>query len=421
MDTTSFDFNPFLEDSSAFRVIFQSANEGILVSDKSGKILMTNPVGERMFGYEASELTGMRIEELVPAKYRSIHTHYRHVYHQAPKSRKMGAGRDLIGQKKDGTIFPLEASLSTVALNGEMYVVAFIVDISERKNIEDALSRSEEQLVTYAAELEQRVKQRTEDLDRTILQLEKEVSDRKRAERQAVLALEKEQSLNELKSRFVSMASHEFRTPLSTILSSVSLIEKYRERGDLDKIDKHIDRVKGSVKNLVSILDDFLSLSRLEEGKVNLDKCDVDLAVVVSDFLEEISPLRKPGQHFVFPKGNPVPTYTDPRLFKNILTNLTSNAIKYSPENSPIHISLAAVQGTVTLQISDRGMGIPEEDQQHLFERFFRAKNAINIQGTGLGLNIVKRYVDLLDGKITFESKPSQGTIFTVTIPQNPS
>lgn len=407
----------FKDDQSAFSVVFRSSNEGILVADQGGLIVIANPVSERMFGYEPDELVGQKIEALVPQKYKSIHSHYRKSYHQNPEARSMGAGRDLSGQRKDGTVFPLEASLSNIEVGGEYFAVAFIVDISKRKEIEEALVKSEEQLVTYAAELEQRVQRRTEDLDKSILLLEREILERKRAESEAKQALEKEQHLNELKTRFVSMASHEFRTPLSTILSSASLIEKYRDRNELDKIDKHIDRVKGSVKNLVSILDDFLSLGRLEEGRVEYELSEFEVVSLFKEFLEDIEIIKKPGQKFEAHHPASMLIRTDPKFLRNIWMNLTSNAIKYSPEGGLIQITLIHEDGHFITKISDQGIGIPIKDQKHMFERFFRAQNVTNIQGTGLGLNIVKRYVDLLKGQITFESIPDKGTEFMVKLP----
>jgi signal transduction histidine kinase len=330
----------------------------------------------------------------------------------------MGHGRDLVGLRKDNTIFPVEASLSTVQLYGEEHTVAYIIDITPRKEMEDALKRSEEQLVAYATELEKRVKARTEQLLSANKELEEEMTVRKQAETEAKKALERERELNELKSRFVSMASHEFRTPLSTIKSSASLIEKYKNSDLADKRERHVLKIKNSIDHLNDILDDFLSLARLEEGKISTTFIPVNLKSILEDISEELNTILKPGQKISIETKLTEPVISDAKIIKNILINLLSNATKYSPDNSEIVIGAHHTDKNLELRVKDAGMGIPKEDQSHLFERFFRAHNALNIQGTGLGLHIVQKYVDLLGGIITFESIENEGTTFIVTIPK---
>lgn len=416
----------FESEEGPFREIFQSSNEGIIVVDQKGIIQMSNPVGENMFGYEYGELKGESIDLLVPDQMREHHKVYRQIYNADPQPRTMGTGRDLRGRRKDGSEFPIEVSLSNVELHGLLFIVAFIIDISRRKNAEDALKKSEEQLITYATELEQRVQKRTMDLNRSVQKLEeinellkKEVEDRIRAENEVKIALAKERDLNELKSRFVSMASHEFRTPLSSILSSVNLIQRYIEHGKPDQTGKHIARIKGSVKNLTDILNDFLSLGKLEEGKVNIDLETVELKEFIESYASEMEGILKNGQYFDIKIEKNLSLSTDTRILKNILTNLISNASKYSPEDFKVEISGYQQNGNLEISIRDFGMGIPEDEQKHLFERFFRAKNAINIQGTGLGLNIVKKYVELLGGEIRFKSVLGEGTVFSLHFPLN--
>lgn len=411
--------------NDTFREIFQSSAEGIIMVDKDGKILMANPVSERIFGYNAGELMNLQMENLLPQRFRHKHTDYRRQFNEHPQPRRMGVGRDLMAARKDGTEFPVEVSLSHKVINDNFVVIAFIIDITERKKAEEALKRSEEQLIIYAAELEKKVKARTEALDKTIRQLEKvnldlqeQIAVRKKAEEEARKSLEKERELNELKSKFVSIASHEFRTPLSTILSSSSLIKQYLEKGDVGKAEKHTNRIKSSVNHLTSILNDFLSLGKLEEGKIEIIKESVQLAKFFSEIQEDMRLLMKPGQSFVFNTEGPEQTIdSDPRVLRNIFLNLISNAIKYSGEGKKVYITVAFSDSNVIIRIKDEGIGIPEGETKHIFDRFFRASNATNIQGTGLGLNIVKRYVDLLDGDITFSSEPDKGSSFIVTLP----
>jgi signal transduction histidine kinase/DNA-binding response OmpR family regulator len=231
-------------------------------------------------------------------------------------------------------------------------------------------------------------------------------------------ALEKERELNELKSRFVSMASHEFRTPLSTILSSASLLARYPQISENERIQRHVNRIKSSVNQLNDILEDFLSLSRLEEGAVETKPQPFQPRELVENLLDELRMHTKPDQSIRFDyQGRDEEAVTDPRLLRNILTNLLSNAIKYSPEGSEVVFRGRHTAEALYFEVADRGIGIPEGELDYLFTRFFRASNATNIQGTGLGLNIVKRYIDLLQGTIDYRTALDEGTVFYLHIP----
>lgn len=251
-----------------------------------------------------------------------------------------------------------------------------------------------------------------------ILLVIQNVTEIRKAEQEMKQSLEKERSLNEMKSRFVSIASHEFRTPLSTILSSIALVERYHQTGDAEKSRKHIDRIRTSVKNLTEILNDFLSLEKLEAGKVETHPEPFNLVRFAQELREEMQALAKPGQEIRHVhRGEQEVVCSDKQLLRPICINLLNNAIKYSPENSLIEFSTDTNAG-IRLEVRDQGMGIPTEDQQHLFDRFFRAGNVTAIQGTGLGLNIVRRYVRLLGGDIRFTSEVQKGTTFTITLPE---
>jgi PAS domain S-box-containing protein len=383
--------------NDAFQEVFQSMSEGIIMVDETGKISVANIVAEKLFGYKRDELKGVMLENLLPERYRGRHLKFRKDFNAQPEPRRMGIGRDLTALRKDGSEFPVEISLSFTHVKGKLFVMAFISDISLRKQAEDAVKRSEEQLLVYAAELEQKVEARTEELRKS---------------------LEKERELNELKSKFVSIASHEFRTPLSTLLNAASLIQQYKDKGDLEKVDRHIQRIKSSVHNLTQILNDFLSLGKLEEGKVDINKESINLEDFMSEISEEMRSFFKEGQQLEIRCDNSAEEiHSDQRILRNILFNLITNASKYSEPQKKIFLTCSGDKKTLTLSVRDEGIGIPKEDHKHLFDRFFRASNAGNIQGTGLGLNIVKRYVDLLNGTITFTSEYEKGSTFTVTIP----
>ncbi len=414
-----------LASRDTFREIFQTSAEGIIMIDMTGKILLANPISEKMFGFDPETMVGHTIEDLLPVRYRGKHLDFREQFNEHPEPRRMGIGRDLKALRLDGTEFPVEISLSFTNINNQVLSIAFITDISLRKIAEDAIKRSEEQLIEYAAELEKKVKSRTEALNLSVQKLEilnkdlqQQILVRQRAEEETRKALERERELNELKSKFVSIASHEFRTPLSAILSSTSLIQQYHLRGEMTKMDKHISRVKSSVHHLTSILNDFLSLGKLEEGRIEVATEQVSLHAFFEEIKEEIKSTLKEEQQLVILFTQPELSFqSDPRILRGILFNLVSNASKYSDSGKSIHLSATYTDDSVTVEVRDAGIGIPQHEVKHVFERFFRASNSSNIQGTGLGLNIVKRYIDLLKGTISFTSELGKGSSFTIILP----
>jgi signal transduction histidine kinase len=216
------------------------------------------------------------------------------------------------------------------------------------------------------------------------------------------------------------MASHEFRTPLTTILSSLVLISKYAAAGLHEKEKKHIERIKTTVTGLSEMLNDFLSVSKLEEGKVVVAPERLQIKEVVAEVIEDMQTITKQGQLLHYVHTGQTEAILDKKLLRHILLNLISNAIKFSPENSEVWIFTLASADMLSLRIEDTGMGISEEDQVHLYERFFRGQNATNIQGTGLGLNIVANYLKIIGGNISLSSSIGKGTVFKVEIPYTP-
>jgi PAS domain S-box-containing protein len=244
------------------------------------------------------------------------------------------------------------------------------------------------------------------------------VTELKRAEEDLLRALRIEQELNDMKSRFISMASHEFRTPLSAIHSSAILIGKQNEPGYEEKRLRYLKQIQNNVRNLVVILDDFLSLGKLEEGRLECQPEHFDLLDLIRSVLEEMESNLKVGQHFHEDfEITSMQVHLDPKLMRHILVNLLSNAIKYSPENSAIFIHIRADADFLNVSVKDEGMGIPEEEHEQLFNRFFRAKNSVNIPGTGLGLHIVKHYTELMGGSIRFKSSLNEGSTFYLSLP----
>ncbi len=409
-----------MKDNQLMASLFTYATEGIILANQRGEIILVNPYGEKMFGYDANELTGKRIELLIPATLRAKHEKHREHFHQHPVNRSMGAGRDLYAQRKDGSTFPVEISLSHYRTDEGSFAIAFIIDITVRKQHEMVQQRQREELQQVSqeikklnSELEQKVQDRTLMLRETLAQLE-------RSKHELEASLEKEKELSDLKSRFVSTVSHEFRTPLSTVLSSATLISKYNNESDQDKRDKHVQRIKDAVKHLNAMLEDLLSLGKLEEGLIKPRFEKMECRKFMEDLIAEMNEIAKPTQHIQFSFTGFNEICSDKRLLKNILLNLLSNAIKFSPEDGTIEIKGKGKDNTMELSVKDSGIGISAEDQQHLFERFFRARNATNIAGTGLGLHIVSKYLELLNGTVTIKSELGKGTIFTITIPSTP-
>jgi PAS domain S-box-containing protein len=380
--------------------LFLYATEGILVLDDKGEIIRMNPSAEKLFGYDKDEILGQKVEILIPQRYTENHTAQRGGYNHKP--RRMGGNLDLLAIKKDGVEFPVEISLSPFKTNEGNFVIAFISDITVRKD-------NEKQQREYSAELKKQVRNRTLILEEAIEELERTKTDLHKS-------LEKERELNELKSRFLSMASHEFRTPLTTMLSSLSLITRYGENKDLESQTKHVNKVKSSINNLTEILNDFLSLAKLEEGKIINDPSDFNLKTFIGDLLADMQTTIKNNQKIEYTHVGEEAVFLDKKLIKNILFNLVSNAMKYSHDGGGIWVSTLVENSTVKIFVKDEGIGINEEDQKHLFERFFRGYNATHIQGTGLGLSIVAKYAEVLDASIDFESEENKGTEFTITI-----
>jgi signal transduction histidine kinase len=246
------------------------------------------------------------------------------------------------------------------------------------------------------------------------------ISEQKRTEVEMINALKKERELGELKSRFVSMASHEFRTPLSTILSSANLIARQNEPGREEKRIKNVERIRSSVRNLVDILNEFLSLGRLEQGKVSINKEAFELVAFMRSIVQELQHAQKPGQRIhIVSSDKELIVHQDKQFIRNIFLNLVSNSLKYSPEGRPVEIAISTLGERFNVKVIDQGVGIPEDEHKHLFDLFFRARNATNIEGTGLGLPIVKKFIDLMQGEIAVESKVDAGTTFSITLPRD--
>ena len=531
------------ESSNHIEAFFEYATMGILVTDSCGKITAINPCALKEFGYTEKELIGKKIKTLIPSRFHTKHIHHREKYSKTSQNRPMSIGMDLFAVKNDGTEFPVQVGLGNYSLNGDDFVIAFISNMSFKKN-------AEAEIIKLNDEMEATVEQRTLDLKQTMQQLEisrekledlqsfqkalldnagamiiatdekgviklfnpeaslnigyhesevidihtpvlfhnkteiagkrKEllneygirikddfavlveksrrnsheekqykyirkngtffpvsltitairdsggiitgfigvaidISEREKKDEDLRESLEKEKELSELKSRFVSMASHEFRTPLSTVLSSAYLIDKYTTADDQPKREKHLQHIVSSVNMLTDILNDFLSVGKIEEGKIQVRLTEFNIQELIITIAGEMKNNLKKLQKIQYHHEGNAQVLMDASLLKHIIMNLFSNASKFSAEADIIEIKTICHNQHISLSVKDHGMGISKEDQKHLMERFFRGDNAGNIQGTGLGLHIVSKYAELMNGTMECKSELEKGTEFIIT------
>jgi PAS domain S-box-containing protein len=367
-----------------FRTLLESAPDPIVIVDRHGMIVLVNGQAEQKFGYFREELQGRMLEVLLPERFRSAHSQHRQRYQSHnPTVRRMGERLDLWARRKDGSEFPVDVSLSPIETAGESFTTAIIRDITLQK------------------QAEQEIRQ----------------------------ALEAEQELNAMKSRFVSMVSHEFRNPLTSILLTCHMLEQGDESLPLEKKQDYFQRIKHIVRHMNDLLEDVLFIGRSDSGKSELNLAPMNLSLFCQELVADLQ-LQVGEQHTIeftetWCSEEPAQSASvqselvevDDRLLRHILTNLLSNAMKYSPSGKSVSFVVDSSPEKVTFQIRDEGIGIPPDDQVRLFEAFHRAGNVGKIPGTGLGLSIVKRCVDLHGGTIAVLSDVGMGTTFTVTIP----
>ena len=390
-----------MERAKLLNAIIENAIDGIITIDEFGVIEHINPSALALFGYEREEVTGKNVSMLMPRPDKEKHDQYIANYRDTGKRHIIGIGREVQGQRKDGSVFPFRLGVSEVKFSDRRIFTGFIHDLSRQK--EDELK-----IKSYTEELESKIKERTQDLIKSINELET-------AKEHVSALFEKEKELNQLKTRFVSMASHEFRTPLSSIQLSASLIDKYTTKNDAANVEKHTMKIKNAINNLTTILNDFLSLEKLEAGKVEPTANWFNVIAFAEEIVEEMQLISKQNQLIVYEHtGTSAQVFLDHNLLKNCIINLISNAIKYSGEDTMIQFNTKLKENELIVEVKDNGIGIPEIDKINLFEPFFRAHNTGDIPGTGLGLNIVKRYVGLMNGTVSCQTEQNKGTTFTL-------
>jgi two-component system sensor kinase FixL len=393
-----------MNNEALLHAIIENAIDGIINIDNKGIIKLVNTRLCELFGYQPQELIDQKVETLLHFQDELSGQEYVKNDTDPGINNIIGKERETTGIKKDGSTFPVKLAIRRVLCNDEVIFTAVIHDLSFEKKMA-------EQLKEYTHNLELIVHDRTIGLQKLIDQL-------KRSQDEAEDLLRKEREINQAKTLFVSMASHEFRSPLSCIQLSASLIERYFNRLDKEKIMAHLHKIKASVKDLTDILGDFLSVEQIEAGKIIPIYREFDLVFFCEELVNEMRQLTNKKQKLFYNHaGNDTICLLDQSLLKYCLSNLISNAIKYSRDICLIELETKIDDKEYEIRLKDNGIGIPLKDQEHLFEAFFRANNTQDIPGTGLGLNIVQRYVKLMNGTIQFKSSESSGTDFKLIFP----
>ncbi|TDQ30888.1 PAS domain S-box-containing protein [Zeaxanthinibacter enoshimensis] len=401
----------FEQNDTVFRMLSEAISEGIVVVNEKQDIVATNKRADRLFRYEVGELEGKPLATIIPPKYHGVHREHVKGFYRHNEQKRMAEGRSLYGLRKTGEQFPLEVGLNPFTLPEGNYVLALVYDMTELRD-------KDSQIMELNAHLEEKIQLRTQELSNTVAELQKEIKRRKKAEALIKTALQREKELNELKTKFLSLVSHEFKTPLSGIMTSATLVGKYKTGEQQEKREKHLQTIFGEVKRLNSILNDFLSIERLDQGKEIYRKTHFSLSKVINEVVYNTNMILKSGQSINLPQNiDEVTLYQDEKILKLSLSNLLYNAAKYSPEDSEIDLEVELDESQIIFSVRDNGIGIPEKDQKHIFDRYFRAENVLLTQGTGIGLNIVRGHLNNLGGSIDFESELNVGSTFTITLP----
>lgn len=375
-----------------FRLVVEAAPSGMVMVDETGKIIMVNAETERLFGYKREELIGQSVEIFVPPRFRQRHPHSRQGYQSAPQVRSMGAGRDLYGLRKDGSEFPVEIGLNPISTPAGQCTLTTILDITERKQAEEALRAAHDNL-------EAKVAERTTALEVAYHQL-KEV--------------------DRLKSEFLATMSHELRTPLNSIIGFTGILLQELPGPLNEEQHKQLTMVYASGKHLLGLISDLLDLSRIESGKVEVERKPVNLEEVVTEVCNTVGPLaRQKKLHLKTEFLAPLPVITsDRKRIFQVLLNLAGNAVKFT-DHGEVKITGVSQNGFIKLTVSDTGIGIKPENFPTLFEAFRQIDGSSQrrYEGAGLGLHLSKRLVELLGGGMEAESEYGRGSRFSFTLP----
>jgi PAS domain S-box-containing protein len=375
-----------------FHKLLEAAPDAILEVDQTGRILVANEAAEKIFGYSRDELLELTVETLVPAAARGNHIQHRASYATHPQTRPMGSGLELKAQRKNGSLFPVEISLSPNPDEDGLRVIALIRDITQRKAAEERLNAIREQ---YTTEL----KAKNEQLEARNLEVEK---------------------ANRLKSEFLASMSHELRTPLHTIIGFSELLSE-EIQGTLNPDQKRfVGHVLQDARHLLELINEVLDISKIESGRLELQREAFDFRECVEEVLAGIRQ-RAEAKSIQLENKNAFhgQLVADRLRVKEVLYNLLNNAVKFTSGGGSVRLESLVRDGFLQVTIADTGIGIPEEEQMAIFEKFYQAAGTPGAvrEGTGLGLPITKHLVESHGGKIWVESEPGKGSRFNLTLP----
>ena len=414
------------------KAIEAASIEGIFTIDAQGTVISVNEQAARMFGLSVGEITGRNADRLMAPEEAAVERRHREKYGTSSILRVVNRSQTVSARRLDGTTFPIRLSVREVSDESTVYYTCVIHDLSAYRKSRDRILELHQRLRDQNTALETSVRERTEQLENTVSALAEankklalEIREREaiaqslqKREVQLERLLRRERQVNELRSRFVSMASHEFRTPLTTMLSSIEIVEMSVKPAP-PVLLKHARRIREGIGYLRNVLEDFLQLGKLDVRGTDLHVQELDLVEFTESLVSDLAMMSKPGQDLeLSTDGDFAPTLHSANGLRIILTNLVGNAIKYSDDGSAIDVKLALDDDGLTLQVVDEGIGIPADEVPLLFERFYRASNAETIKGTGLGLHIAATYVKAMGGTIEVASEHGVGTTFTVRVPR---
>lgn len=377
---------------SRFRKLLEGAPDAILEVNPEGKIILLNEAADRMFGYSRGELLGFNVENLVPAAMRGGHAQHRASYASHPKTRPMGTGLELQGQRKDGSLFPVEISLSPNWIDGSLHVIASVRDITERKLVEDRIRVLREQ---YTAELTAK----NELLEARNLEVEQ---------------------ANRLKNEFLASMSHELRTPLHTIIGFSELLTEQLEGPLNEKQQRFLGHILQDARHLLELINEILDISKIESGRLELKREAFDFNHCVEEVLGGLRH-QAANKNVALENKNSFhrPLYADRVRVKEILYNLVNNAVKFTRAGGSVWVESVQEGDFLQVSVCDTGIGIPESEQSSIFDKFYQVGSSMDgtREGTGLGLPITRHLIELHGGTISVESQLGRGSRFKLTFP----